>query len=50
VKVGDGAQARAIYEVSHATLREAFDYFSTLKMSGAKARSPTRWCARSARA
>ena len=37
VKVGDGAQARAIYEVSHATLREAFDYFSTLKMSGAKA-------------
>jgi excinuclease ABC subunit A len=23
VKVGDGAQARAIYEVSHATLREA---------------------------
>ena len=37
VKVGDGAQARAIYEVSHATLREAYDYFSTLKMSGAKA-------------
>jgi excinuclease ABC subunit A len=28
VKVGDGAQARAIYEVSHATLREACDYFS----------------------
>ena len=37
VKVGDGAQARAIYEVSHATLREAFDYFSSLRLTGAKA-------------
>ncbi len=37
VKVGDGAQARAIFEVSHATLRESFDYFEALKMQGAKA-------------
>jgi excinuclease ABC subunit A len=28
---------KAIYEVSHATLRESFNYFSTLKMEGAKA-------------
>jgi excinuclease ABC subunit A len=31
------AQARAIYEISHATLRESFEYFSVLKMDGAKA-------------
>jgi excinuclease ABC subunit A len=37
VKIGNGAQARAIYEVSHATLREAHDYFSTLRLTGAKA-------------
>ncbi len=36
VKVGEGAQARAIFEISHTTLREAFAYFSQLKMSGAK--------------
>ncbi len=36
VKIGEGAQARAIFEISHATLRDAFAYFSTLKMSGAK--------------
>jgi excinuclease ABC subunit A len=36
VKVGEGAQARAIYEVSHATLRESLHYFSTLQMHGAK--------------
>jgi excinuclease ABC subunit A len=37
VKVGEGAQARAIYQISHATLREAHSYFSTLKLQGAKA-------------
>jgi excinuclease ABC subunit A len=37
VKVGEGDQARAIYEISHATLREAHDYFVALKMHGAKA-------------
>jgi excinuclease ABC subunit A len=36
VKIGEGDQARAIYEISHATLREAFAYFSTLQMHGAK--------------
>ena len=40
---GDGADPsaranrKAIYEISHLTLRESFDYFNTLKMSGAKA-------------
>ena len=37
VKLGEGAQARAIFEVSHSTLRESFDYFSTLKLQGSKA-------------
>ena len=37
VKVGDGAQARAIFQISHSTLREAHSYFSTLKLQGAKA-------------
>ncbi len=37
VKIGEGDQARAIFEVSHATLREALAYFTTLKMHGAKA-------------
>jgi excinuclease ABC subunit A len=37
VKLGEGLQARAIFEVSHLTLRECFDYFDTLRMSGAKA-------------
>ena len=36
VKIGDGAQARAIFEVSHHTLRECLAYFSTLHMAGAK--------------
>ena len=36
VKVGEGAQARAIFEISQATLRDSFAYFSTLKMHGAK--------------
>jgi len=35
---GHGASNRkAIYEISRATLRESFNYFSTLKMEGAKA-------------
>ncbi len=33
-KAGD---RKAIYEISHATLRESFNYFSTLTMEGAKA-------------
>jgi excinuclease ABC subunit A len=37
VKVGEGAQARAIFEISHATLRESHDYFSALTLHGAKA-------------
>ena len=36
VKIGEGAQARAIFELSHITLAESFDYFNTLHMSGAK--------------
>jgi excinuclease ABC subunit A len=36
VKIGEGGQARAIFEVSHLTLRECLAYFSTLHMSGAK--------------
>jgi excinuclease ABC subunit A len=37
VKIGEGEQARAIFQISHATLRDAFAYFQTLKMHGAKA-------------
>ncbi len=37
VRLGEGEQSRAIYEVSHATLRDALAYFSTLKVHGAKA-------------
>ncbi len=37
VRIGEGAQARAIYEISHATLKDSFDYFNTLTMHGAKA-------------
>ncbi len=36
VKIGEGPQARAIFELSHITLAESFDYFNTLQMSGAK--------------
>ncbi len=36
VKIGEGSQARAIFELSHITLAESFDYFNTLQMSGAK--------------
>jgi excinuclease ABC subunit A len=36
VKVGEGADARPIYEISHLTLRESLDYFTHLKLHGAK--------------
>ncbi|MFM2035814.1 MAG: hypothetical protein RL459_1079, partial [Pseudomonadota bacterium] len=36
VKVGEGDQARAIFEISHSTLRDSFAYFSTLQLQGAK--------------
>ncbi|MDD2919205.1 excinuclease ABC subunit UvrA [Rhodoferax sp.] len=36
VKIGEGAQAHAIFELSHYTLAECFAYFSALKMHGAK--------------
>jgi excinuclease ABC subunit A len=37
VKLGEGAQARAIYEVSHDTLNTAQAWFESLQLSGAKA-------------
>ncbi|WP_048438079.1 excinuclease ABC subunit UvrA [Caenimonas sp. SL110] len=37
VKIGEGEQARAIYQVSHATLRDSLAYFTGLKLHGAKA-------------
>ncbi|MBN8556975.1 MAG: excinuclease ABC subunit UvrA [Proteobacteria bacterium] len=37
VFVGDGAQRRAIYEISHATLGEAKAWFAALQLHGAKA-------------
>jgi excinuclease ABC subunit A len=37
VKIGEGEQARAIFEIGHATLRESFAYFDGLKLHGAKA-------------
>ena len=36
VKIGEGDQARAIFQISHSTLRDAFTYFNTLQMHGAK--------------
>ena len=36
VKIGEGDQARAIFEVSRATLRESYAYFQTLTMHGAR--------------
>ncbi|MDD5030727.1 MAG: excinuclease ABC subunit UvrA [Rhodoferax sp.] len=36
VKVGEGAQSRAIFEVEHLTLAECLDYFSSLTLTGAK--------------
>jgi excinuclease ABC subunit A len=37
VKVGEGDQSRAIYEISRSTLREAQAYFDALALQGAKA-------------
>ncbi|MFS4550572.1 excinuclease ABC subunit UvrA [Comamonas resistens] len=37
VRVGEGEQARAIYEISHATLADALHWFKQLDMAGAKA-------------
>ncbi len=37
VKLGEGEQARAIFEISHLTLRESFAYFNGLKLHGSKA-------------
>jgi len=37
VRIGEGAQARAIYQIGHATLGEAQHYFQNLRLSGAKA-------------
>ncbi|MVT37679.1 excinuclease ABC subunit UvrA [Acidovorax citrulli] len=37
VRVGEGEQSRAIYEVSRATLAEARTWFEALQLSGAKA-------------
>jgi len=37
VRIGEGAQARAIYEISHVTLGEAQSYFNSLQLKGAKA-------------
>ncbi|PJC12878.1 MAG: excinuclease ABC subunit A [Comamonadaceae bacterium CG_4_9_14_0_8_um_filter_57_21] len=36
VKIGEGAQSRAIFELSHYTLAECFAYFNSLQMHGAK--------------
>jgi excinuclease ABC subunit A len=36
VKVGEGAQARAIFEISHLTLRDSFAYFNALTLHGSK--------------
>jgi len=37
VRVGEGEQSRAIYEVSHATLAEALAWFEALALTGSKA-------------
>ncbi|HSW17341.1 MAG TPA: excinuclease ABC subunit UvrA [Ramlibacter sp.] len=37
VKIGQGDSARAIYEISHVTLRECQAYFEGLRLTGAKA-------------
>jgi excinuclease ABC subunit A len=36
VKIGEGVQAKAIFEISHWTLRESLAYFNALKMQGSK--------------
>ncbi|AMO23344.1 excinuclease ABC subunit UvrA [Ramlibacter solisilvae] len=37
VKLGEGAAARTIFQISHVTLRESQDYFEQLHLHGAKA-------------
>jgi len=37
VRIGEGGQARAIYELEAMTLREVLDYFGRLQLRGAKA-------------
>jgi excinuclease ABC subunit A len=37
VKLGEGPQAKRLFEISASTLRECHAYFSTLKLQGAKA-------------
>jgi len=37
VKLGEGEQARAIFEIGHMTLRDSLAYFQQLKLHGAKA-------------
>ena len=37
VRIGEGEQMRGIFDISHTTLGECFDYFNTLKLYGAKA-------------
>ncbi len=37
VRIGEGAQMRGIFDISHTTLGECFGYFNTLKLQGAKA-------------
>ena len=37
VRLGEGPQAQAIYQVSHLTLQEAQDYFEGLQLQGSKA-------------
>jgi len=37
VRLGEGPEARAIFQVSHLTLRECHEYFQQLRLHGAKA-------------
>jgi excinuclease ABC subunit A len=37
VRIGEGAQMRGIFDISHTTLGECFGYFNTLQLQGAKA-------------
>jgi excinuclease ABC subunit A len=37
VRIGEGAQMRGIFEISHTTLGDCFTYFSSLQLQGAKA-------------
>jgi excinuclease ABC subunit A len=52
VRLGEGGAVprKAIYEISHMTLRESLAYFERCSCKAPRPRSPTRWCARSATA